>query len=182
MKLRLLALTAILFLGYAPNQVLAESSVSLQDEDGGFPVITAGPQLGGGGVAGFTIRGDAVPNFSVGVSVLYRPTIISGTDNDDGTYTGVMVPVDLVLWLAEESGEAKGPLRHGVLFTAGYNFSPYPETMVAIAYEFERFKNRDHIFNASVGVGLLTTYNLPGDAEEMPPNIIYTRFAWRWGQ
>ena len=154
-----------------------------QGEWGGdqFPKATLGIKLGGGGIIGLTFRGDLAENFSLGLGALYRPYFLSSGGKIRESGSGVMLPVEAVCWTSRIDGEQKGPKRHGMGLVGGYCLAKYPQYMVAASYEYERFKNRDHVYSASVGVGCLVMRDVP-EPYELPTNaMMYLAFAWRWG-
>jgi len=144
-----------------------------------FPQSSIGVQLGGGGIVGLTYSKDLSEDRGLNVSINYRPTIVMSLEGAESS-DGIMIPVELIFWRNQDEGGSKGPKRNGFGVIGGVSLSKYPEVMVAGAYEHERYKNRNHIFNASIGAGLIFVSNLPDDAEQVTPFLIYWRFAWRW--
>jgi hypothetical protein len=166
-----------------------------------WPKFTIGPVIGGGGILGLNGRGEIGERMSAGISGIYRPTyiVVSSPFEDEEISGGaVMVPLEFVYWISEELREKKGPKRHGILLCAGQSFGDYPETMAALAWDYERYKKRKHIFNTSLGVAyfVLTSEgedNIKEDAADKLDTIpeyidldytetvgLYFKLAWRW--
>lgn len=162
--------------------VRAQAPIPQDGEGDQFPKATLGIKLGGGGI-GPTFRGDLAEKFSLGISALYRPYVLmneaSGRIKESGS--GVMIPIEAICWTSQIDGEPNGPKRHGVGLVGGYCLSKYPQYMVVVSYEYERFKNHDHVYSASVGAGYLSSADLPDGYEQATNLMIYWAFAWHWG-
>jgi len=193
-KLKTTVLT-LLIIVFTAGFTLAETTDAETEADGLWPNLTIGPAIGGGGLLGFHLRYDIDEKFTIGVLPTLRPQLMEldnpyGDDKEDIWYS-VMLPVEAVAWLKYRES-AKGPVRHGIMLAGGTSVGKFPEYMGAVGWEYERFKNLNHIYNFALGVMVsdLTSRGHDeiddhyGEKYEMEDDeaIVgaYFRVAWRW--
>lgn len=142
-----------------------------------------GIAMGGGGIVGVPVRYYFNSKVALEAGAFYRLSI--NLDTETAT-SGIMLAGGPILYFDQSHNLFKERIiSNGITFKAGYSFSEYKESMLALAWARESFKkrNKKNSFVFELGAGILKyleSNNMHYDNGSDIQPMLYWKVHWSW--